>query len=125
MAAALQTAERRGAYKTLSDGQDFARQLTKDLRAVNNDKHLRVSFNVVAQPPGDVPAPSDTAAGRRQRLAADNCGFERAEHLASNIGYLKFNEFADTDICAQTASAAMTFLADSDALVIDLRDNHG
>jgi C-terminal processing protease CtpA/Prc len=45
--------------------------------------------------------------------------------LQPNIGYLKFNIFGDTDICAPTASAAMNFLADSDMLVIDLRDNTG
>jgi retinol-binding protein 3 len=45
--------------------------------------------------------------------------------LPPNIGYVKLNMFADPDICALTASAAMTFLADSDALILDLRDNNG
>jgi C-terminal processing protease CtpA/Prc len=38
---------------------------------------------------------------------------------------LKLNAFAEPDLCASTAIAAMNFLADSDALIIDLRDNHG
>jgi C-terminal processing protease CtpA/Prc len=54
-----------------------------------------------------------------------NCGFERAEHLPPNIGYLKFNTFADVAVCAPTAIAAMNFVADSDALILDLRDNNG
>ncbi len=50
-----------------------------------------------------------------------NCGFEKAEHLAPNIGYVKFNFFADPDTCAPTAVAAMNFIADSDAVIFDLR----
>jgi C-terminal processing protease CtpA/Prc len=33
--------------------------------------------------------------------------------------------FADSEICASTAIAALNFLADSDVLILDLRDNHG
>jgi C-terminal processing protease CtpA/Prc len=54
-----------------------------------------------------------------------NCGFVKAEQLANNVGYLQFNMFADPDVCGPTASAAMNFLANVDALVIDLRDNGG
>ena len=60
-----------------------------------------------------------------RRFAAINCGFEKAEHLRPNFGYVKFNMFADPQFCASTAAAAMTFLADSDALIVDLRDNRG
>ncbi|HEU4779866.1 MAG TPA: S41 family peptidase, partial [Steroidobacteraceae bacterium] len=35
------------------------------------------------------------------------------------------NMFGDPEICAHTAGAAMTFVADSDALILDLRDNRG
>ena len=54
-----------------------------------------------------------------------NCGFVKAEQLANNVGYLKFNMFADPDVCGPTATAAMNFLANVDALIIDLRDNGG
>ena len=58
-------------------------------------------------------------------MASINCGFVKAEQLANNVGYLKFNMFADPEVCGATASAAMNFLANTDALVIDLRDNGG
>ena len=60
-----------------------------------------------------------------QVLAARNCGFEKAEHYSPNIGYLKINWFDDPEYCAATAMAAMNFLADSEALIFDLRENHG
>jgi C-terminal processing protease CtpA/Prc len=57
--------------------------------------------------------------------AASNCGFESAEHYRPKIGYLKLKAFAEEENCAPTAIAAMSFLADSDALIIDLRNNGG
>jgi retinol-binding protein 3 len=54
-----------------------------------------------------------------------NCGFKRIEILPGNIGYLKFNMFANPEICGSTATAAMNFLAYVDAIIFDLRDNGG
>jgi Peptidase family S41/N-terminal domain of Peptidase_S41 in eukaryotic IRBP len=128
MAAVLRTQQRRRDYREITNGVVLATRLSDDLRAISHDIHLsvRFSWDVVPPDPTDKPNPNRaTDTGLRKRLEASNCGFERAEHLPPNIGYLKFNEFADIDICAGTAIAAMNFLADSDALIIDLRDNHG
>jgi C-terminal processing protease CtpA/Prc len=54
-----------------------------------------------------------------------NCGFVKVEELAGNVGYVKFNMFADAETCGATATAAMNFVANSDALIVDLRDNGG
>jgi hypothetical protein len=123
LSAALRKAEKRSTYRTITDGQILAWRLSDDLWAIAHDGHLGVRFSKEALPPDEPGAGPDQAA--RQRLLAGNCGFEKAEHLVPNIGYLKFNEFADPAICAPTAAAAMNFLVDSDALIIDLRDNHG
>ena len=48
-----------------------------------------------------------------------------AEQLEGNIGYIKFNYFADPEMCGQTASAAMNFVAGTQALIVDLRENGG
>jgi hypothetical protein len=122
MSADLRRRETRGEYRAMLYGIDFARKLTEDLREVSHDKHVEVRFAYVVQP---VDAFTRRPEEESRRLAASNCGFEKAEHLPPNIGYLKFNFFADPEICAPTASAAMTFVADSDALIIDLRDNNG
>lgn len=45
--------------------------------------------------------------------------------LEQNIAYLKFDMFFDPDVCAPTATAAMNFVANADALIIDLRENQG
>ena len=111
----------RGDYRSLKYGDELARELTKGLRETGHDKHLEVRFSYFIAP-AESPARNPVA---DSRLRADNCGFEKAEHLRPNVGYLKFDFFADPDLCAPTASAAMNFLADSDSLIIDLRDNNG
>lgn len=122
MSAALRKRKTTREYRAVDDGRDFARQLTRDLQEVSRDKHLEVRFSYVVLP-ADLSrrnSPDDS-----KRLAAANCGFQKAEHLQPNIGYLKLDMFADVESCAPTASAAMNFVADSDALILDLRDNHG
>jgi peptidase S41-like protein len=121
---AIRAKQKAGAYDAITNGDAFAEKLTADLREVSNDKHLRVSFSPAVLPNGPPPGGPDTAAMRRQ-LERINCGFEKAERLPPNIGYLKFNMFANPDICAPTASAAMNFLGSVDALIIDLRENGG
>jgi retinol-binding protein 3 len=124
MAATLRKAQNRHTYRAITDGQIFAWRLSDDLWATFHDGHLGVRFSREVLPP-EGPRPRTQTSQAAQRLLDSNCSFEWAEHLPPNIGYLKFDEFSDPTICAPTAAAAMSFLANSDALVIDLRENHG
>ena len=122
LAAILRKHAARGAYRALPYGEEFARKLTADLREVGHDKHLEVRFSYVIQPAG---MPTRSPEEQARQLAAVNCGFEKVEHLPPNVGYVKFNFFAELQFCAPTAGSAMTQVADSDALILDLRDNNG
>lgn len=121
----LRARQKKGAYDTVNDGDTFARMLTGDLRQVSHDKHLRVNFVPLALPKGEPGRTPDAEVQRRTELEHSNCAFERAERLSSNIGYLKFNAFADPAVCGPTATAAMNFLGNVDAIIFDLRDNGG
>jgi len=120
-------------YDKYTNGMMFAMRLNDDLAEIAHDKHLRVNYSARPLPPEEPrpvgappPAPSpEDQAREREFLDRINCGFVKAEQLPGNVGYLKFNTFADTAMCAPTASAAMTFLAGTRALIIDLRENGG
>jgi hypothetical protein len=120
-------------YDGYPNGVTFAMRLNDDLAEIAHDKHLRVNYSARPLPPEEArpvgappPAPSpEDQAREREFLERINCGFVRAEQLPGNVGYLKFNMFADTAMCAATASAAMTFLAGTRALIIDMRENGG
>jgi C-terminal processing protease CtpA/Prc len=125
MADALQARESAGAYDKVTSSAAFARQLTEDLQAVSHDKHLRVFYRADASGEKASPSPEE----RTQHESMDrraNYGFERVERLEGNVGYLDLRMLAATTPRAQeVASAAMTFLAETDALIIDLRRNGG
>jgi C-terminal processing protease CtpA/Prc len=61
----------------------------------------------------------------RANMERNNCAFEKVERLPSNVGYVKFNGFAPPDVCGPTATAAMNFLGNVDAIIFDLRQNGG
>ena len=125
MGDALKDRQKRGEYDSVTDGSKFAGMLTDQLQEVSHDKHLRVDFSPVPMPERPPGAGSDDAAQYRKQIERINCGFERVELLPGNIGYVKFNMFADPDVCGPTAVAAMNFLANVDAIIFDLRENGG
>jgi Peptidase family S41/N-terminal domain of Peptidase_S41 in eukaryotic IRBP len=126
MEAALRDEQKKGVYDAFANGESFAAALTDHLQAVSHDKHLRVNFSPMVLPkaPPGPPTP-EMEAQMRAQMERTNCAFEKVEHLQPNIGYVKFNAFADPAICGPTVTAAMNFVANVDAIIFDLRDNGG
>ena len=122
----LRTHQKKGDYDSITEGDDFANRLTDDLQAVSHDKHLRVMFSPAVMPDmeGHGPDPKRDAEERKE-MERMNCGFNKAEILQGNVGYLKFDFFADPAICGPTVVSAMGFLANVDAIIFDLRENGG
>lgn len=114
-----------GAYDKSDSLPDFAMALTRDLRDQAHDLHLRVN----GHPPRPVAAPGSGNDAERAAFLRDaksrNFGFEKVDHLDGNIGYLDLRGFMPPDLAGDTAVAAMNFLANSDALIVDLRKNGG
>ena len=125
MEGVLRERQKKGEYDAVNDADAFATLLTKQMQEVSQDKHLRVDFFSMVLPKGEPGQNPDAEAQMRTRIERDNCAFEKAERLPSNIGYLKFNGFLDPAICGPTATAAMNFLGNVDAIIFDLRDNGG
>ena len=121
---AIRERQKRGEYDAVTDGDIFANLLTQHLQGVSHDKHLRINFSPAPIPPPSGPTPQAMEQMRKQ-MERNNCGFVKVEQLPNNIGYVKFNMFANTQICAPTVIAAMNFVENADALIFDLRDNGG
>ncbi len=120
-----------GDYKRVDDPVAFARFLTNDLFESSQDYHFFIEFN---------PERADLIKAKRSRskpeadqaeekLRADsrwqNFGFQKLERLRGNVGYLDLRSFSNPEHGGETAVAAMNFLANLDAVIIDLRNNHG
>jgi C-terminal processing protease CtpA/Prc len=125
MVDALRAHQKHGDYDSISDGYTFASLLTEHLKAVSHDGHLRVDCAPKVLPKDDPKEDDEPDPRFVAFMQRENCGFEKAERLQSNIGYIKFNFFGDPKTCGATATAAINFLANVDALIFDLRENHG
>lgn len=110
-----------GAYDNLSSLEGFAERLTQDLRSIRHDLHLEIS--AIGRDPSPAEEEVDHHDPEYQRR--HNYGLRRVEVLDGNVGYLKLDAFIDGDDALGAGVAAMNFLAHSDALVIDLRENGG
>jgi hypothetical protein len=118
----------RGEYDAIVDGDELAQKLTHDLREVSHDLHVGVRYSPDVLPPEPeklLATPPAMIEQFRRQLARDNFGFERVEVLKGNVGYIKLNVFTPPELAADTYTAAMNYVANTDALIIDLRDNGG
>jgi retinol-binding protein 3 len=122
---ALRARQKKGDYDAVSDADAFAMMLTDNLQEVSHDKHLRVNFSPRVLPKDEPKRDPADEARMRANMERNNCFFEKVERFPSNVGYVKFNGFAEPDICGPTATAAMNFLGNVDAIIFDLRQNGG
>jgi len=130
-AALVERRLRDGAYDALADDQAFADAVTADLRAATSDRHLR--FGVAPRPEPTAAAaapapPADPGAERATWLAnvrRGNYGLPRAEVLPGNVGLLEVRRFQPPDLAGDTVVAAIGFLANVDAVIVDVRNARG
>ncbi|MFZ0667844.1 MAG: S41 family peptidase [Acidimicrobiales bacterium] len=105
-----------------AEASSLATAVTADLQSVNGDKHLRLLYHeqaVARRPPGDDAEEYAAMA----RWAEQTCGgVACAQRLAGNVGYLDLQPILfPAAICGEMITSAMSLLACTDALLIDLR----
>lgn len=132
---ALDSLNATGKYIEVTDGQAFAEVLTHDLVLISQDKHFKVQYRPDLsgsrkkrteenndQGPGEQEEKIDLNLWYAQKA---NFGFEKVEILEGNIGYIKLTFFEPFQWVKPTMDAAMGFVANTDALILDLRGNGG
>lgn len=126
MEKALRQRLQSGEYDRITKASVLAETLTAQLQDISHDKHLEVFYSAEALPLWNAGQPTAESLERdRQFYSLINFGFQKVERLAGNIGYLELHGFMDPEIAGSTAVAAMNFLANTSALIIDLRHNGG
>jgi C-terminal processing protease CtpA/Prc len=116
-------------YKEITSPAEFSKAVTKDLQSVSNDLHLLVRFEPQRSAQNKPVIKEEEQQKREkmiaQKMAETNYGFKDAKILEGNIGYLNLLQFADIKYAEETATAAMNFLSNTNAIIIDLRNNGG
>ena len=115
-------------YDRITSTREFADSLTAHMQASTRDLHMRVHYRLQPLPRehGDEDRPSE--AERKRTLAFEelrNFGFDQVRRLPGNVGYLDLRMFSGVPEAQATAVAAMNFLGNCDALIVDLRRNGG
>ncbi|GAB5458823.1 MAG: S41 family peptidase [Henriciella sp.] len=115
-----------GMFDQVRDGERFAERVGSRLRELTGDGHLNLEYSAT-----DISEDEDAQEEFNQQQmerwygAHINYGVESVERLDGNIGYLDLRVFPPIEMGGETIIAAMTVLADMDALIIDLRQNGG
>ena len=115
------------AYRDITSLREFAQKLTEDLREISHDRHLWVRFasdELLAHFEGD----TLTDEAKKRELAdkqRDNFCFKELKILEGNVGYVDFRCFSEATHAGATAIVAMNFLAYTDAIIFDVRQNGG
>jgi hypothetical protein len=127
LAAQLAAKEASGGYAAANDTAAFADAVSRDLRELGKDGHFNVEFapgleDRPAKPP--LPDAKEIALGRAES-AQRAYGIQRVERLAGNVGYIELRGFGPPELVADAYTAAMSLLAGSDAVIVDLRRNGG
>ena len=117
-----------GEYNHILDPSELATCLTSDLRQVSEDRHWSVIYN--PHKSAELVDPEKEIDEKQLALwlaqsRRNNFGFTRLELLSGNIGYIELREFAPSEYAGEIAVSAMNFVANCDALILDLRQNHG
>jgi retinol-binding protein 3 len=129
--AAIRDRAAHGEYRSISTPEAFANQLGEDLRKASGDPHFRVDYvpGEFKPMPTSMKRPPETEAQRRERLrisaVSSNNGFARVEYLEGNVGLIVLTSTPGPEEISDTLAAAMTFVKDTSALILDLRDNRG
>ena len=115
-------------YDAITSARELADVLTAHLRDVSHDRHLAVNYSAAGVRPFPFPPPPpppELVAQQRASFSQTNFGFAKVERLAGNIGYLDLRSFMPPTWIGETLAAAMSFLGNTQALILDLRHNGG
>lgn len=111
-----------GRYDDARHGK-LAEALTRDLRDVTHDLHVRIEFR--SEPKPDAGSSPAELAKVHLIDSRRNFGLERVEWLPGNVGLVRIRFFAPPPEGCRVLANAMEFVRDTDALVVDLVDCSG
>jgi len=124
----LRRAQADGELSGSSNALEFADAVTQLLSA--SDRHFAVEFigHEIAEAmlaERDLGEQADARPDRLAGMRRSNFRFTKVEILPGNVGYIEFTGFAPIGVAEETARAALGFVGNADAIIVDLRNNRG
>ncbi len=117
----------KGKYDTISTGNEFAFRLTRDLQEITRDQHLKILYKQTNKTDnqGIIKRELSRDQWLKNLMIENNYSIKEKAILEGNIGYVSIPLFGPLRDCADTLIAAMNYVKNTKALIIDLRDCRG
>ncbi len=128
IASKLLQSYKQGNYKKIRTWKELDSLLSKDLRSFSNDGHMYVGYDrgIVKDLLNPTQAQNEEDQTTRMKRALEsNFGFKEVKILEGNIGYIKLTQIDISTESLPLLYAAMQFVKNTRALVIDLGNNGG
>lgn len=119
----FQSEAKKGSFNNVNK-KDFAALLTEKLRTGIKDNHFFVKYLENNTPEKKINE-KETEKLNTFHNSLENFGFENVQRLEGNIGYINFKGFAEPKSSTRVLESAMNFVANTNSLIIDLRENGG
>ncbi|WP_425251487.1 S41 family peptidase [Janthinobacterium sp. NFX145] len=116
-----------GGYASAASVKAFSEVLAKDLRELSGDLHFSAAFYEGLRERSG----ADELPGRakidewRDQTVRRGYDIEKIERLPGNVGYIELRGFGGPEFVGAAYTAAMSLMAGTDALILDLRRNGG
>jgi len=108
---------------------EFEAKLDSIIRAYTKDEHFKVIYDEKWVSDNSKPKTAqqfqELLEIEKQESKKKNYGFQEVKILGGNTGYLKLTSFENPEFAAATLANAMSFLQNTDAIILDLRNNTG
>jgi C-terminal processing protease CtpA/Prc len=117
----------RGEYSSVTSPARVAEIVGRQLAQVTGDRHVHMKLSAapVPNPLADVAETPERLAQLRRDAEAEGFGIGTTRVLEGNVGVLEIRRFLRAELAGDAVAAAMQELADTDALIIDLRESRG
>jgi hypothetical protein len=113
----------KGKFKKYNLIDSFANALTKEIRFVNNDKHLGIWPAFIPDQKVSLNNEYESYFHNFTNVRKLANGFKEVKIIDGNVGYLKIDFFPNET--NKTIDSYMALLQNTDAVIIDLRNNGG
>lgn len=123
----IEAMERRGEFRDATTAAELMALIDSRVSPVVNDRHFRVRYvgpEVTAGFTEGPPLPDEVTAFHEE-VRLRGAEIPEVRWLAGNVGYIRINMFMDTPPGAERMAAAMGMVADTGALIIDVRGAPG
>ncbi|MDW3646103.1 MAG: S41 family peptidase [Bacteroidia bacterium] len=115
---------KKGRFAQYSNPLRFRKALQLSIREVVNDPHIILIY-IGGEKENPEPTPASYLQREYEKRRAMNFGIPEARFLEGNIAYLKITKFTSPELFAPVIESASNFLAESDAMILDLRSRGG